>query len=342
MSLPQQSSVVSTGLADYPTVYYERKAFSTLYSNLWMYPACDLRIMPNMSGVAMQIFDYTSFGANTTPATEGTPGSGQALTQNKATLNLSNYVDYISYSSKVVLTTISNTVAEGSELLSFRGAISIDTVISNAVDTQCAANSANDDIIVGGGGGDAPGTLAYMSAAISREAYWQLRAQNCHPKDNGQMFGIINSLNGYDLVNDASAGGTLDLQKYAETLAPNNPALVGIKGSRIGIVGGVEWFESNALTSETGFGSPASTAYHSYVFAKDAFAAASLGKTELGQKNFTVRTANFPIGTNSLDPASLIAAASVYNVWFGVVAVPQVVAGQDRVRRIRAEASIIV
>jgi len=220
--------------------------------------------------------------------------------------------------------------------------LSIDTVISNAVDTLCTTNTANDDIIVGGGGGDAPGTTAYMSAAISREAAWGLRAQNCHPKDNGLFFGIINSLNGYDLVNDASAGGTLDLQKYSDTLAPNNPALVGIKGARVGNVGGIEWFESNALTSETGFGSPATTAYHSYVFAKDAFAASSLGKTELGQKNFTIKTVNFPVGSNSLDPASLIAAASVYNVWFGTVAVPAVVAGQDRVRRIRAEASIVV
>lgn len=93
MALPTAASVVSSGLAGYPTVFYDRIALDTLTSNLWFYPACDLKVMPDMSGVAMQIFDYTAPGANTTPATEGTPGAGQALTQNTGTINLSNYVN---------------------------------------------------------------------------------------------------------------------------------------------------------------------------------------------------------------------------------------------------------
>ena len=58
-----------------------------------MYPACDLKQMPDRSGVAMQLFGYTAFAANTTPATEGEPSTGQALTQNTGTLNLANYVN---------------------------------------------------------------------------------------------------------------------------------------------------------------------------------------------------------------------------------------------------------
>src|ERR1700693_4980767 len=104
MSLPTAASVVTSGLASYPTVYYDRVALDTLQSNLFAYPACDLKVMPDRSGVAMQIFDYTKMGANTTGATEGTPGSGQALTQNTGTINLTNYVDYVSFSNKVVLT----------------------------------------------------------------------------------------------------------------------------------------------------------------------------------------------------------------------------------------------
>jgi len=93
MALPTAASVVSSGLAGYPTVYYDRVALDTLQSNLFMYPACDLKVMPDMSGVAMKIFNYTAMSANTTPATEGTPGAGQSLTQNQATINLSNYVN---------------------------------------------------------------------------------------------------------------------------------------------------------------------------------------------------------------------------------------------------------
>jgi N4-gp56 family major capsid protein len=331
MALPTAASVVSSGLAGYPTVYYDRVALDTLQSNLFMYPACDLKVMPDMSGVAMQIFDYTKMAANTTPATEGTPGSGQALTQNTGTINLSNYVDYISYSNKVKLTAISDVVAEGSALLAYRGALSVDTVISTAVDTQANSNASVDDIEVADG--------SFLTAAIARKAVWQLRSKDVKPKANGLFFGIVHSLAAYDLINDSTAAGFTDLQKYSESLASKNPALAGIQGARIGNVGGVEFYESNAVPTETNWQSSAHNAYHTYVFGHQAFIASSLGKTQLGDKNFSVKTQEFPIGSNSLDPGGLIAAASAYNFFFGVVAAPTP-SNTDRFRRIRSESSI--
>jgi hypothetical protein len=56
-----------------------------------MYPACELKTMPDMNGVAMQVFNYTKLAANTTPVTEGTPQAGQTLTQRTGTITLSNY-----------------------------------------------------------------------------------------------------------------------------------------------------------------------------------------------------------------------------------------------------------
>jgi hypothetical protein len=52
MALPSAASVVSTGLAAYPAIYYDRVALETLRSNLFLYPACDLKQMPDKSGVA--------------------------------------------------------------------------------------------------------------------------------------------------------------------------------------------------------------------------------------------------------------------------------------------------
>lgn len=330
MALPTAASVIASGLAGYPTVYYDRVALDTLQHNLWFYPACDLKIMPDMSGVAMQIFDYTAMSANTTAASEGTPGVGQALTQNVATINLANYVDYVSFSSKVKLTAISNVVAEGAALLSYRGAFLVDTVISTAVDVQANGNASADDIEVTNG--------TYLTAAIVRQAVWGLRAKNVKPKANGLFLGIVHSLSAYDLVNDSTAAGFTDLQKYNDALAPANPALVGIKGSRVGNVGGAEFYESNAVPIETNWQSTAHNAYHAYVFGHNAFIASSLGKTDLNQKNFLVKVQNFPAGSNSLDPGGLIAAAAAYNFFFGVVAAPQ--NAVDRFRRIRVESSI--
>ena len=331
MALPTAASVLSSGLAGYPTVFYDRVALDTLESNLFMYPACDLKVMPDMSGVAMQIYGYTAPGANITPATEGTPGPGQALTQNTATINLANYVDYISISNKVKLTAISDVVAEGTALLAYRGSLSVDTVISTAVDTQANSNASTDDIEVADG--------SYLTAAIARKAVWQLRSKNVKPKANGLMFGITHSLTAYDIINDSTAAGFTDLQKFNDRLAPENPALVGIKGALVGNVGGVLFYESNAVPTETNWQSSAHNAYHSYVFGHQAFIASSLGKTNLNQKNFSVTVKQFPLGSNSLDPAGLIAAAAAYNFFFGVT--PAATASTtDRFRRIRSESSI--
>jgi N4-gp56 family major capsid protein len=278
----------------------------------------------------MQIFDYSAMGPNLVPATEGTPGAGQVLNANIATINVANFVDYVSYSNKVKLTNISDTVAEGTALIAYRGALSIDVVTSTLVDV--AANStALDRIDVSDG--------TYMAASLSRKAYWQLRNFNVKPKANGMMFGIIPSLAAFDLVNDATAAGLTDLQKFSEGLAKNNQALAGIRENHVGVVGGVDWFESNALLFGTNWQSSAHNAYSCYVFGKEAVISSSLGKTELGQKNFYVKVANFPMGTNSIDPAGLIAAASIYNVWYGAVVAPQH-NSSDKFRRIRVESSI--
>ena len=330
MSMPTAASVVSSGLAGYPTVYYDRVALNTLQSNLHMYQACNLKIMPEKSGVALQGWDYTKMSANTTAVTEGTPTTGQTLTQNTYTINLSNYADFVSISNKVKLTALSSVVEDGAKLLAYRGALSVDNVISTAVDVAANATTA-DRIDINDG--------SYLTAAISRKAVWQLRANDVKPHTSGLFYGIVHSLAAYDVINDSTAAGYTDLQKFSAELASANPALIGIKGDFVGNVGGVAYYESNAVPTEANWQSSGHTAYHTYVFGDESFIASSLGKTELGQKNFSVVVREFPMGTQSLDMAGLIAQGAIYNFFFGVVVAPQH-NSSDKFRRIRSESSI--
>jgi N4-gp56 family major capsid protein len=326
MALPNAASVLSSGLGAYPTIYYDRVALDTLRSNLYLYPACEVKQMPDKSGVAMQIFNYTAFGANTVAATEGTPGPGQALTQNVRTINLTQYVDYVSFSDKVVLTAISDTVAEGAAELAYRGALSVDTVISTAVDTVANGDSTTEIDINDGN---------YMSAAISRKCAMQLRSKNVKTKPNGKFFGVIPSLQAFDLVNDSASGGFIDIQKF--TIPGERRLAEGVDTNNfVGEVGGVEWYESNSLPTETNWQSSTHNAYHAYVFGLNAFIVSSLGKTSLGQKNFSVKVSKFdqPI---AVDPANQIAAAAAYNFYFGITQRPGSVNG---FRRVRSESSI--
>jgi N4-gp56 family major capsid protein len=330
MPLPTAASVVSSGLAGYPTVYYDRVSLDVLQANLFFYPACELKVMPDMSGVAMQVFNYLKLGANTTAVTEGTPASGQSLTQQTKTINLANYADYVSFSNKVVLTAISDTVAEGAALLGYRGALSVDQVTSTAFDVAANGDAtANIDVNDG----------SFLTAALIRKMAWQLRSKDVKPKKNGLFFGIMNSLNAYDAVNDATAAGFTDLQKYNDALAPENPALVGIKGQRIGNIGGVEFYESNAVSSQANWQSTSKTSYNVYVVGWQAMIASSLGRTNLNQKNFSVTVRRYDQG-NSIDVAGLIAAAAFYNFFYGVVTSPDTANSINHFRRMRIESSI--
>jgi N4-gp56 family major capsid protein len=327
VGLPTAASVLTTNLAQYPTVYYDRKAVAFLRNNLHLYECIEKKAMPDKSGVAMQIFGYTKLGANTTTATEGTPQSaGVALTASTGTITLGQYIDYVTYSDRALLTNISPVAVEGAELLAYRGALTVDNVVNAVVDTAAAADSTSRIDIA---------HSTFMSASINRKAAAQLRSVDVRPQDNGLFKGVISSLLSFDLINDSNAGGFQDAFRYIDPKALQNS--VDANTQRVAVIGNVEWFESNALPTVANFASTGVNGYRGYVFGKDAFFGASLGKTQLGQRNFSVMTREFAEGTNALDPAATIRAASVYNFYFGCAKRPQ---GVNAFRRITSESSI--
>ena len=231
----------------------------------------------------------------------------------------------------MTLTAISDVVAEGSVELAYRGAFSVDTVISQELDTIAnSIASARLDVADG----------HYMSAAVSRETAMLLRSENVKPKASGRYYGVIASLSAFDLINDSATGGFLDLEKFSLMgKGADGSQNAGIEATNmIGSVGGVDWHESNALPTEAAWQSTTHVAYHAYVIGKDAIFASSLGKTQLGQKNFSVKVAKFdtPI---AVDPANQIAAASSYNFFFGCVGAPNP-SGTARFIRVRCESSL--
>ena len=283
--------------------------------------------MPDKAGVAMQIFGYTKLAANTTAATEGTPQSaGVALTASTGTISLSQYIDYVTYSDKALLTNISPVAVEGAQLLGYRGALTVDNVINTVVDTAAAADATSriDNAHV-----------TYMTASVNRKAAMQLRSVDAKPQGNGLFRGVISALLVFDLINDSNAGGFQDAFRYIDPKALQNS--IDMNTQRVAVIGNVEWFESNALPTVANFQSTGVNGYRGYVFGEDAFYGASLGKTQLGQRNFTVMTREFAEGTNALDPAASIRAASVYNFYFGVAKRPQ---GVNTFRRITSESTI--
>lgn len=329
-AFPPTSASVNTSVANYPTVYYDRVGVEWFRNNLHLYECLETRPMPQKAGVAMQIYGFNKLAANTTAATDGTPQTaGVALTASTATITLSQYIDYVTYSDKLILTGISQIVEEGSQQLGYRAALSVDTVISSTIDTQAGTDTATQINVA---------HSSYMTTSIARKAVMQLRSLDVKPKANGKYRGVISALLAFDLINDSNAGGWQDIFRYI------NPQVLveGVKPSTelVGVVGGAEWYESNSLPVISGFASTGVNGYRAYLFGKDAFIAASLLK-DVGAmgNNFSVQTKTYD-GTNSLDPAGQIRAASVYNFYFGLSHRPQAGSTGDAFRRITSESSI--
>lgn len=331
MTLPTAASVVSSGLSAYPSVYFDRVAVQTIQSNLAFYPAVDTKVMPDRSGVVMQIFDHSKMTANTTGVTEGTPAAGQTVTQNTRQITLTEYADYITISSKVDKTQLIDQGKANAELLGYRGALSVDNLTSAVLETAATADSATRiDIATG----------SYLTASKVRQGVFSLRAVDTPAKSNGLYYGITHSLTAFDLLNDNTAGGFQDFWKYTDAQkAASNGIAADFSGNgpnRIATIAGAELFESNAVPSYSNWQSGGHTAYATYIIGKNAIFGASLGKTALGQKNFSVEMKDFT-GGNSLDPVGLIAKAVTYHFFYGAAVRPGSVNG---FRRIRSESTL--
>jgi N4-gp56 family major capsid protein len=168
-AFPPTAASVGTSVANYPSVYYDRTGVEELHANLHLYQALETKPMPQKAGVAMQIYGFVKLAANTTAATDGTPQTaGVALTASTNTVTLSQYIDYVTYSDKLILTGISPIVEEGSRLLGYRGALTVDTVISAAVDTVTGTDTATKIDVA---------HSSFMTTSIARKAVQQLRVR---------------------------------------------------------------------------------------------------------------------------------------------------------------------
>lgn len=331
MPLPTAASVVSSGLAAYPSIYFDRVGVSVLQSNLAFYGGLDLKIMPDRNGTVMQIFDHSKMAGNTTPVTEGTPFSGQPINQNIRQLSLNQYADYISISDKVDKTQLIDQGKAASELLGYRGALSVDNLIQAVLEAAATADATTRIDLADG---------VYLTASKVRQGVFSLRSTDTPPKANGLFYGVTHPLTGFDLINDSSAGGFQDLWKYTDgskaSMANGISSNHDGTPNKIATIGGAEIFESSNAPSYAAWQSSVHTAFATYLIGRNAIFGSSLGKTQLGQKNFSVEMRRYDQG-NSLDPAALIRAAVVYNFFFGAAVRPGAING---FRRIRCESSL--
>src|SRR5947209_11521378 len=288
---PASVTTSTSGLNHLASIYYDRLAVDNFKANLPYYEACDKRTLPMRSGKTIQLFGYNLLAANTTPGTEGTVGAGINPTTSIQSTTVQQYFDFMSFSDLLEETAIDPIIENASVEMGYRAALTVNSLVSAGFDVAVAADaSAAIDL----------GDNEFFNAAVARQMVMSLRGKNVRPKADCYFYGLIHPFAAYDLINDNTAGGVIDMVKYTEAEQLQR----GIQGYRVIDVLGCKFMETTTVPTSSNFPSSGKTGYSTYVVGKDAVFAVNLGKTQIpGEKNFNLIARNYQPGSSVADPA---------------------------------------
>jgi len=260
-------------------------------------------MVPRRSGKTVQWFRYNLLGANTTPAPEGTVGNSNTLSTVTLSGTVSEYSDFITVSTLLDETAIDPIVQNAAEQLGYSAGLSVDTIIKAAFDGQASAVLS-------------PATLGtYASVDDLRRAKALLEGTDVRPKDDKYYYAILHPYIIYDIKSDNTAGGFIDLMKWADPkvfLEPPNPF-----DDPVGVVENIKiWATTNVTTS----GSAPNVLYSAYVVGRGAAGAVDLqgsGPSRVedpSKQQFRINVIRG--GPQIADPAGMIGAAVSYRYVF--------------------------
>lgn len=307
MAYNPATNLTSTGsITHLATVYYERVALSALRKKFMFWKGVDTKTLPLKSGKTIQFYRYSQFGANTSTATEGDIGSGQALTSTTVSATVAQYADFLSFSDMLVDTAIDgDIVAAGADMLGYRAGITFDTLIRNEVDSNngSVVQSALD---------------TYFSSADVAAQRTRFAGLDIRPFDDGEYYrALIHPYTAYDFLHDPAVGGFVDVTKQGGN-APQSERFQTLEDRGfIANWGGVQLWESTNCTKTAG--SP--NKYRTYFFGMEGLGAIDLagrGPTRTEDQNsqkFNV-TVLRDLKPDVANPTGTIRALASYNCVF--------------------------
>lgn len=314
---PPGSSTQTAGLTHQATVFYERTNLDRLYPMFRFGQIPEPHPLPMNSGKTIQMKRYALPGFNTTPAAEGVIGSPVGQASTTITSVVEQYSDFMSTSSLLSETDISNTREQMKEDLSYRAAGTVDTIIRTEIDSNTAG-------LVSTQGGS-------LSAADFKANVSLLKGINVKPLQGEDFVGVQHPYVTYDLISDNTAGGFIDALKYANGTQVLN--------GEVGKVGGVRIMESTNVGTA---GASPNVQYYTYIFGKGGFGQVDLmGRgpdkiTDPSNERFSLREVEG--GPNPADPVGEIAYFTSYRfVW----AVKTLDSTNLRFKAAKADASLV-
>jgi N4-gp56 family major capsid protein len=311
------------------TVYYKKVALRALRAKLFFAQAMMPDDMPNRSGKTAQWFRPVPLGALTTPATEGAVGAGIGLSTSIYSGTVAEYSDFTSTSALLQETAINDMITMASKEMSYRAALSVDTINRLAIE--------------GGGAAIVATVGANLALNDIRKTAKLLEGLNVQGINGGDFIWITSPWNVYDVISDSTAGGFLDAVKY--TSAP--AALDGTMGNGLAFSGEIGKAGDCRIVATTNVGNDGTVApgakYYNYCVGDQAFGALALtgvGPTDVQDPDKQTFKLNVVAGgPNTADPQGMIGSYVSYRFVYAAVSLNDATAYRYSI--VKADSSII-
>lgn len=325
---PAGNQTGTSTLGHLATIYYEKRALDRLQKKFVFRDACKHDMIPKMVGRTVQFFRYSNYAANTSQTVEGTVGTSLGLTSKNVSATVSQYTDFLTVSDFLLDTAIDPILTEASDLLGYRGGLSVDTITRNVIDAESASTNLT-----------LQSSASILKVADLRNARHTLQANDVQPFDNNKFFAIASPWVTYDLVNDPAANGLGDIFKYTTT---NTPLVNYEDRGVITEVAGCKLIESTNVKTQA---SP--NRYRVYVFGKNGVGCVDLsgrGPSDVkdpAKQRFNVTVVKNP-GPSVADPEGVIGGFVSYNFVFTTVILegPTGIGGSYRYRTLDPQSTI--
>jgi len=326
---PASNLTTTATLHHLATVYYKKVALRALRAKLFFAQAFMPDDLPNRSGKTAQWFRPVPFAANTTPAIEGAVGTGLGLSTNIYTGTVAEYSDFTSTSALLNETAINDMITMASKEMSYRAAISVDTINRLAIEGAGAVIQAT----IG----------AYLTINDIRKQAKLLEGANVLGINGGDFIWVTSPWNVYDVISDPTAGGFLDAVKY--TSAP--AALDGTMGNGLAFSGEIGKAGDCRIVATTNVGNDGTAApgtkYYNYVVGDQAFGALALtGFCPTDVQDPDKQTFKLNVvagGPNTADPQGMIGSFVSYRFVYAAVSLNDATAYRYAITK--ADSSII-
>lgn len=295
MYQPAINTTQSAGLASVTTqIFYKKTGLDRLMQTFRFYSAGDADDIPKRSGRTVQWFRFNLLGGNTTPSSEGVVGVPIPLSSANFNATVEMYSDFTNLSTFLIDTAINDMVAQASEDMSYRAALSVDLTVRTEIESNANAIQ--------------PTQGAYTTAADINAAITFLKAKNVMPREDGGWMMILHPYMTYDLLSDNTAGGFVEVMKYAD---PNR-----FISGEIGRIFNTRIVETTGVATVAG-GASGNVKYHGYLFGRGGLGVVSLAGR--GPNNVVdPRKSTFNVNVikaqpSIYDPENQIGAAVAYN-----------------------------